>query len=104
MTAFLDSIGYAQWVLHALVLIPLAGIPLILLAPERAARHVALVVTTLELVVSAGLWWHFDPAGGMQYHTLAPWLPRWLVSALELHTGWPLWASNRSTCTTTTCS
>ena len=30
-----------------------------------------------------------------------PWSP---VSALALHTGWPVPASNRSTCTTTTCS
>jgi NADH-quinone oxidoreductase subunit M len=77
MTAFLDSIGYGQWVLHALVLLPLAGIPLVLLAGERAGKHVALAVTSLELLVSAGLWWHFDPAAGMQYRSSAEWLPRW---------------------------
>jgi NADH-quinone oxidoreductase subunit M len=83
MTAFLDSIGYAQWVLHALVLIPLAGIPLILLAPERAARHIGLVVTTLEFLVSAGLWWALDPAGDrFQLVSSAPWIPAWGISYL----------------------
>ncbi len=80
MTAFLDSIGYGQWILHLLVVLPLAAIPLILLAPERAAKHVALAATTLEFLLSAGLWWHFDPAAGMQYHTTTAWLPRWGIS------------------------
>src|SRR5687767_10161723 len=80
MTPFLESIGYGQWVLHALVLLPLIGIPLIVLAPERIAKHVALAVTMLEFLLSAGLWWHFDPAAGMQYHSTAAWLPRWGIN------------------------
>ncbi|MGE5927574.1 MAG: complex I subunit 4 family protein, partial [Gemmatimonadota bacterium] len=80
MNDFLNSVGYGQWILHALVLIPLAGVLLLLAVPERSVKHVALAVTLLEAVVSVGLWWHFDPAAGMQYVTAAEWLPRWGIS------------------------
>jgi NADH-quinone oxidoreductase subunit M len=80
MTAFLDSIGYGSWILHVLVLLPLVGVPLILLAPERLAKHLAMVVATLEFVLSLGLWWHFDPAAGMQYRSAFPWMPQWGIS------------------------
>jgi NADH-quinone oxidoreductase subunit M len=80
MNDFLNSVGYGQWILHALVVIPLAGVLLLLVTPERAAKHVALAVSLVEAILSLGLWWHFDPAGGMQYHTAAEWLPRWGIS------------------------
>ena len=34
MNDFLNSVGYGQWILHALVLIPLAGVLLILALPS----------------------------------------------------------------------
>ena len=80
MTAFLDSISYGSWILHVLVVLPLVGIPLILLAPERVARHLAMVVATLEFVLSLGLWWHFDPAAGMQYRSTLAWMPQWGIN------------------------
>jgi NADH-quinone oxidoreductase subunit M len=80
MNDFLNSVGYGQWVLHALVAIPLAGVLLLLAVPERAAKHVALAVTLVEAIVSAGLWWHFDPDAGMQYLSAAEWLPRWGIT------------------------
>ena len=80
MNDFLNSVGYGQWILHALVLIPLAGALLLLAVPERSVKHVALGVTLVEAVLSAGLWWHFDPAAGMQYVSAAEWLPRWGIS------------------------
>jgi NADH-quinone oxidoreductase subunit M len=80
MHAFLDSIGYGGWVLHVLVVLPLLGIPLILAAPERSAKHIAFVVALLEFVISAGLWWHFDPGAGMQYRSTMAWIPRWGIS------------------------
>ncbi|HEX6091417.1 MAG TPA: NADH-quinone oxidoreductase subunit M [Gemmatimonadales bacterium] len=80
MNDFLNSVGYGQWILHALVVIPLAGVLLLLAVPERAAKHVALAVTLVEAIVSAGLWWHFDPAAGMQYLSAAEWLPRWGIT------------------------
>src|SRR5690606_40310924 len=80
MNDFLYSVGYGQWILHALVIIPLVGVLLLLAVPERLARHVALGITLVEAIVSLGLWWHFDPAAGMQYHTTGPWLPRWGIT------------------------
>src|SRR5687768_15776677 len=77
MRTFLDSIGYGGWILHALVAIPLVGAVLVALMRGRAARHLARALTVIGLVLSLGLWWHFDPAGGMQYRAAVDWLPRW---------------------------
>src|SRR3990170_8647921 len=75
MNAFLDSIGYGHWILHALLVIPLLGVPAIFLVPARNARWVALVVAMVELVVGLGLWWAFDPANpGLQFVTDIPWI------------------------------
>jgi NADH-quinone oxidoreductase subunit M len=81
MTAFLQSIGYGQWILHALILLPLIGVVPILLGDESSARRTALVVTTLEFILSVGLWWALDPAeGGMQLVSNMPWIPGWGIS------------------------
>jgi NADH-quinone oxidoreductase subunit M len=81
MSQFLDSIGYSGWILHALVLLPLAGVIPILLADERSAKRTALAVTLLELILSLGLWWDFDATqGGMQMVSSAPWIPRWGIN------------------------
>jgi NADH-quinone oxidoreductase subunit M len=81
MSQLLESISFGQWVLHALVLLPLAGTVPILLGDERSAKRTALVVTLLELLLSLGLWWAFDPTEGrMQLVSSAPWIPRWGIS------------------------
>jgi NADH-quinone oxidoreductase subunit M len=81
MSQLLDSLRYSQWILHALILLPLAGVVPILLGEERTAKRMALVVTGLELVLSLGLWWAFDPQeGGMQLVSSAPWIPRWGIN------------------------
>src|SRR5439155_16471354 len=81
MTAFLQSIGYGQWILHVLILLPLLGVIPILLGDERSAQRIALVVTTLEFILSVGLWWALDPAeGGMQLVSNLPWIPAWGIS------------------------
>jgi NADH-quinone oxidoreductase subunit M len=81
MRAFLASIYFDRWILHALILLPLAGIVPVLLGDEKSAKRMALVVTTLELILSLGLWWAFDPSqAGMQLVSSAPWIPRWGVS------------------------
>ena len=64
MTEFLDSIGYGQWILHALVLLPLLGVVPVLLGPESSAKWTALLVTAVEFVLSLGLWWALDPSRG----------------------------------------
>ena len=81
MTEFLASIHYGRWILHVLVLLPLAGVVPVLLGDERSARRTALGVTTLAFLLSAGLWWAVDPAdGGMQLVSSAPWIPGWGIS------------------------
>jgi NADH-quinone oxidoreductase subunit M len=81
MIQLLQSIGYDRWILHALVLLPLAGVVPVLLGDERSAKRMALAVTTLELLLSVGLWWALDPAqAGMQLVSSAPWIPRWGIS------------------------
>ena len=81
MTDFLASIHYGKWILHALVLLPLAGAVPVLLGDERSAKRMALAITTLVFLLSAGLWWAFDPSdGGMQLVSSAPWIPRWGIS------------------------
>jgi NADH-quinone oxidoreductase subunit M len=81
MTQLLESISFSHWILHALVLLPLAGTVPILLGDERGAKRMALVVTLIELLLSLGLWWAFDPTeGGMQLVSATPWIPRWGIS------------------------
>lgn len=78
MSEFLLSISYGDWILHALLLLPVAGAIPVFLAPARSAKHIALGVSILEFVISAGLWWAFNPAdGGMQFASQAPWIPEW---------------------------
>jgi NADH-quinone oxidoreductase subunit M len=88
MKDFLLSIGYNNWVLPALLIIPVVG-ALILLAlgsqsgaddtdRNKTARYLALTVFTIEFLVSIGLWWSFD-AGSRAWQ--APidtaWIPSW---------------------------
>ena len=81
MSQFLASISYGQWILHALVLLPLVGVVPVLLGSEAAAKRTALVVTTLEFLLSIGLWWALDPAAGrLQLQSAAPWIPSWGIS------------------------
>ena len=77
MTQFLASIGYEQWILHVLLVVPLLAIPIVLLLPAHSARWVALLVSLVELCLGLGLWWAFDAANpGMQFVTDAPWIPQ----------------------------
>jgi len=47
MSQVLASISYGQWILHALVLLPLIGVVPVLLGSEAAAKRTALVFTTV---------------------------------------------------------
>ena len=81
MTDLLATIHYGRWAISALLLIPLAGALLIWAAPAPAAKRIALWVTVLEFVVSAGLWWAYDPAGPtMQVGGWLPWVPAWGIA------------------------
>jgi len=76
--AFLESIGYGGWILHALVVLPLAGVVPVLLGDERSAKRTALAITTLEFILSVGLWWSLDPAlRTLQLVSNTPWIASW---------------------------
>src|SRR6476619_4496856 len=94
MNAFLTSIGYNSWVLPALLAIPLVGAAVIWAiggsepsAPgtdevatgaARSPRMLALVFFGIELLVSLGLWWSFDPANpAWQAAADFSWIPSW---------------------------
>ncbi len=68
MTGFLDAVGFGEWILHALIWLPLVGIGAVLLAPVERAKEIAFGWTTGLFVLSLGLWWSFDPAGPLFQH------------------------------------
>jgi NADH-quinone oxidoreductase subunit M len=81
MAGFLESIGYAGWILHVLLLLPVVGAVATVLAGEAGAKRTALVFSAVEMVLSLGLWWAVDTSAGtlqMVYRT--PWLARWGIS------------------------
>ncbi|HKP29667.1 MAG TPA: NADH-quinone oxidoreductase subunit M [Gemmatimonadales bacterium] len=81
MAGFLDSIGYAGWILHVLLILPVIGAIATIFAGEAGAKRIALVASAVEMVLSLGLWWAVDTSSGtlqMVYRT--PWLARWGIS------------------------
>ena len=95
MGDLLDAVHYATWVLPALLLIPLVGAALIGLFCRPAphpdceeeyvdggrVRALAFGTLLVEALVSAGLWWSFDPAvPGWQSRVELPWIPDWGAS------------------------
>ena len=90
MEAFLTSLGYNNWVLPALLIIPVIGALLLLVmrrgkadsddGANRSARMVAFATLLIEFIVSLGLWWTFDPAStGWQAGVDTEWIPQWGV-------------------------
>ena len=91
MREFLLSVGYDRWILPALLLIPLIGAIAVLLTPRgaqgedevtsgkaNAPRLLATLFFAVEFVLSAGLWWSFDPAAlGWQHKFDMRWIPSW---------------------------
>jgi len=81
MTALLSSIGYSNWILHALVWLPVMGIGLVLAADEDKAKKVAFWWSLAIMVLSLGLWWAFDASEpGFQMVSTTPWIASWGVS------------------------
>ena len=78
MIEFLGSIGYNNWVLDALLVIPLVGALAVLSVPAGEAKKVALGVTLVEFLVSVPLWWAFEiGTAAMQFQHAYPWIPGW---------------------------
>jgi NADH-quinone oxidoreductase subunit M len=81
MANLLATIRYGDWILHTLMLLPLLGVALVLVAPERWARWLTAGVAVVELGLSLGLWWAFDPAdGGVQFLSRHEWMPQYGIS------------------------
>jgi NADH-quinone oxidoreductase subunit M len=94
MNDFLTSIGYGNWILPALLIIPVIGAAAIWAAGARAAddattddvasgranapRTIALLTFLAEFVVSVGLWWSVTPDGAAFQHLVDySWIPSW---------------------------
>jgi NADH-quinone oxidoreductase subunit M len=76
--AFLETIAYESWVIHFLVWAPLVGMAVVMLAPGDRAKELALGIATLIFVVSAPLWFAFNPASGsFQFQAALAWIPEW---------------------------
>ncbi len=81
MAPWLASMGYDQWILHLLLILPLLGVIPVVLGSAAAARRTALVVTLAELLLSLGLWWAVDTRPGtLQLTASIPWIPAWGIS------------------------
>jgi len=68
---------YERWVLTALLAWPVIGAAVVLFAPPRLAKHLALAASLIEFAISVPMWWTFAPAGGMQFQLDVPWVPAW---------------------------
>src|SRR6266704_2524124 len=68
---------YQQAVLSALLARPALAAVVVLLAPPRWAKHVALAASLVEFAISVPLWWTFAPADGMQCILDVPWIASW---------------------------
>src|SRR6059036_2010553 len=68
---------YRQWVLTALLASPALAALVVMVAPARWAKHVALAASLVEFAISAPLWWTFAPAGGFQFILDLAWIPAW---------------------------
>jgi len=90
MTAFLDSIGYNNWILVTLLVLPLAGAAAVLLNGWRSrnggsARQIALAVFSLEALLSLGLWWSVNTSStAWQADFNVNWIPLW---GIRFHLG-----------------
>lgn len=93
MNSLLTSIGYSNWVLLALLVIPLIGAAAIWIKGATATvtpgdevgsgaasspRTLALLTFAVEFIVSVGLWWSFDPDNAAWQHVVDfAWIPAW---------------------------
>src|SRR5437773_10137514 len=68
---------YDTWILTVLLAWPLVAAAMVLVAPERWAKRLALSATLAEFALSVPLWWRFVPANGMQFTQVFAWIPAW---------------------------
>src|SRR5256714_1315905 len=75
---------YDTWILTLLLAWPLVAAAVVLVAPERWAKHLALAATLAEFALSVPLWWRFVPANGMQFTQVFAWIAAW---GIQYHVG-----------------
>ena len=81
MTTLLSALGYGDWILHALLWLPLLAMVGVLFGPEERAKQVAFYASLGVFVLSVGLWWAFAPGvAGFQMSSSRPWISGWGVS------------------------
>src|SRR5688572_20885466 len=72
------SFFQSHWVLTFLILWPLVGAVVALLAPEASAKRVALFFGLVELLAALPLFWTYDPMGApFQNEVAVPWVQEW---------------------------
>jgi len=70
--------NYSEWVLEALLIVPLVAALALLLRPAREAKYLALVATLAEFLISVPLWWAYDAgSAAMQFVVARPWIAGW---------------------------
>ena len=80
MTDLLASILYGDWILHALIWLPLAGTVHVLVSSAERARNLAFRWSAFVFVLSLGLWWAYEPGnGGFAMESSASWIESWGV-------------------------
>ncbi len=83
MTSFVASIPglYEDWILHALVWLPVVGLVHVLATPGERSKVIAFRWSGLVFILSVGLWWAFDPGnGGFAFESSVPWIEAWGVN------------------------
>ena len=83
MTSFVASIPglYEDWILHALVWLPVAGLVHVLATSGERSKVIAFRWSGLVFLLSLGLWWAFDPGnGGFAFESSVPWIEAWGVN------------------------
>lgn len=80
MQTLLGSLGYGDWILHALLWLPLVGVGLVLWGSEERAKGLAFACSSGIFVLSLGLWWVFEPGeAGFQLASSTQWITGWGV-------------------------
>ncbi len=76
--SLLEAVGWPSWVIHVLIALPVLGAVLVGTVGRSRAREWALAIAALEFLVSAPLWFAFNPGlAGMQLAADVPWIPQW---------------------------
>jgi NADH-quinone oxidoreductase subunit M len=78
MTEFLEAIGWPGWVIHVLLVLPVAGAAVVATIGRDRAKEWAFAIALLEFLVSLPLWFAFNAgAPGMQFTADLAWIPQW---------------------------